>query len=170
MAGKPPVNPMWDSLSTPLGTPCQTRWQLVMSSIGRSQMVPFVHVTFVDGPYMDDVPLEGPKTKTVKKWSGNCFGPSQLTCPKTGQEQTKNRDARILVKRRPANRQGKQPKMMKNNQKPLKKTIKNYSCQVRFYRPVGCNPTPEDGTFGDIRGPPGVIRALGSTSRKSGKW
>ena len=36
--------------------------------------------------YADDVPLEGPKTKMVKKWSGNGFGPSQMTCPKSGQK------------------------------------------------------------------------------------
>ena len=34
--------------------------------------------------YADDVPLEGPKAKMVKKWSGNGFGPSQMTCPKSG--------------------------------------------------------------------------------------
>ena len=36
--------------------------------------------------YADDVPLEGPKTKMAKKWSGNGFGPSQMTCPKKGQK------------------------------------------------------------------------------------
>ena len=35
--------------------------------------------------YMDDVPLEGPKVKMVKKWSGNGLGPSQMTCPKSCQ-------------------------------------------------------------------------------------
>ena len=34
--------------------------------------------------YMDDVPLEGPKTKMVKKLFGNGFGLSQMTCPKSG--------------------------------------------------------------------------------------
>ena len=37
-------------------------------------------------PYADDVPLEGPKTKMVKKWSGNGFGPSHMTCPKSNQK------------------------------------------------------------------------------------
>ena len=36
--------------------------------------------------YADDVPLEGPKAKMVKKWSGNGFGPFQMTCPKSGQK------------------------------------------------------------------------------------
>ena len=40
-------------------------------------------------PYMDDVPLEGLKTKMVKKWSGNGFGPSQMTCPKSCQKVAK---------------------------------------------------------------------------------
>ena len=36
--------------------------------------------------YIDDVPLEGPKAKMVKKWSGNGFGLCQMTCPKSGQK------------------------------------------------------------------------------------
>ena len=41
--------------------------------------------------YMSDVPLEGTKTKMAKKWSGNGFGPSQMTCPKSGQQVPKKR-------------------------------------------------------------------------------
>ena len=32
--------------------------------------------------YMDDVPLEVPKTKIVKKWPGNCFGAFPDDMPK----------------------------------------------------------------------------------------
>ena len=44
------------------------------------------HVDDNDDNVDDDVPSEGPKTKMVKKWSGNGFGPCQMTCPKSGQK------------------------------------------------------------------------------------
>ena len=30
--------------------------------------------------------VEGPKARMAKKWSGNGFGPSQMTCPKSVQK------------------------------------------------------------------------------------
>ena len=39
--------------------------------------------------YIQDVPLECPKVEMVEKWSGNGFGPSQMTCPKSGQKVSK---------------------------------------------------------------------------------
>ena len=43
----------------------------------------------IDPGYAQDVPLECPKIEMVKKWSGNGFGPSQMTCPKSGQKVSK---------------------------------------------------------------------------------
>ena len=36
--------------------------------------------------YIQDVPLEAPKIEMAKKWYFDGFGPSQLTCPKSGQK------------------------------------------------------------------------------------
>ena len=41
------------------------------------------------GRYTQDVPLEGPKKKMIKKWCFDGFGPSQMTCPKSGQKMFK---------------------------------------------------------------------------------
>ena len=43
----------------------------------------------MEADYAQDVPLECPKIEMVKKWSGNGFGPSQMTCPKSGQKVSK---------------------------------------------------------------------------------
>ena len=51
---------------------------------GRNPMVK--HADLRPRGYVQDVPLECPKIEMVKKWSGNGFGPSQISCPKSGQK------------------------------------------------------------------------------------
>ena len=44
-------------------------------------------------------PPRGPKIKMVKKWSGNGFGPSQMTCPKSCQKRVPARSGTIKTKK-----------------------------------------------------------------------
>ena len=96
--------------------------------------------------YIDDVPLEGPKTKMVKKWSGNGFGPCQMTCPKScrkvPKKWSKNGPSQIWVQ--------------KTAQKVVKNVIKKLSKSCFLE-----NRAPKRGAAAEVRRAPFWVAAEG---------